>query len=405
MLTADETARVLSHFRPGPEHVEVTRTAAVLCTGYVFSLQGPRAVRALVVLRRLSPAPPDTLIRAVAVVLRAAPEMDTATLTELRTSDKPLLAGVANGVASSLWESEGEAEAALKAAERMLEIFEHREFPWMRVLAHSRLGELYMHADQGAEALRQFRAALDVQEGLERWTDALGLRLATVLAAMQTGAYEEAERWLELARADLADETFGDRAFYLAVRGELLLVRGEVDAGLERWRRAVELMTGNSIPGVLVEPGRDPWVLELKTVAVVAHARHGRLDQVQDIVGELPGPVSALLADSGQQPVSLLSGFPLAGALLVALAMADLDRGARTGDEQVTRSAVSLVALAERFRYLRQFQPTMSATRLREAAERADREAYDDAVSSYASLDGDGLRAAALAAVSARDRG
>jgi hypothetical protein len=47
----------------------------------------------------------------------------------------------------------------------------------------------------------------------------------------------------------------------------------------------------------------------------------------------------------------------------------------------------------------------MSSARARQAATHADRSAYDEAVSSYADLDGEGLRAAALEAVSARERG
>ena len=62
-----------------------------------------------------------------------------------------------------------------------------------------------------------------------------------------------------------------------------------------------------------------------------------------------------------------------------------------------------MVALAERFRFLRNFQPTMSAARARQAAEQADRPAYEDAVSSYAGLGHEELRAAALVAL--RERG
>lgn len=396
-VLVEETAWALSHYRPAPEFVEVTRTAAALSTAYAFTMHGPRAVRSLVVLRRLAPAPPDTLIRAIAIVLCAVPG-DPSVLSELCESDEPLLAGVASGVASYLWENGGDPDGALKAAERMLEVFERRDFPVMRILASSRLAELHMHADQGAEAVRHLRAALQVQEGLGTWSGVLGIRWAMVLASLEVGALDEAERWLGLAAADPADDTFGNRSFDLAVRGELLLARGEVDAGLELWRRTVELMRSTRIPGVRVEPGLEPWTLEIKTVAVVAHAQHGRLDQVSEIVGELPHALSALLTDPAQDQPTILAGFPLCGALLLALAMADLDRGERTGDRHATRSGARLVALAERFRYIRQF-PTMSAARARHAAERADRSAYADAVSSYADLDRDGLRAAAFAAL------
>jgi predicted ATPase len=37
----EETARVLSHFRPGPDLIEVTRTALTVCTTFTFLIQGP----------------------------------------------------------------------------------------------------------------------------------------------------------------------------------------------------------------------------------------------------------------------------------------------------------------------------------------------------------------------------
>jgi hypothetical protein len=61
-----------------------------------------------------------------------------------------------------------------------------------------------------------------------------------------------------------------------------------------------------------------------------------------------------------------------------------------------------MIALAERFRYVRGFQPTMSAARARHVAEQADKPAYADAVSSYADLGRDALRAAASTALRAR---
>jgi tetratricopeptide (TPR) repeat protein len=398
-----DTAWLLSHYRPAPEFVELTRTAATLSTVYSFMILGPHAVRSLVVLRRLPPAPPDTLARAVAAGLCAAPELDAAGLAALCDSAEPLLAGVANAVASYLLGNSGDTDGALKAAERMLEAFDHRAFPLMHILASSRLAELYMHTDQGDQALRHLRAALLVHEQHGNWSDVLGLRWALALASLQVGAVDDAEHWLDLVGTGATDETFGARSFYLAVRAELHLARAEVDVGLGLWRRAVELLMTDSIPGSRVEPGLEPWALEIKTVVVVAHAQHGRPELVAEMVSELAPALAGLLTDPVLDELSFVTGLPLCGALLLALAMVDVDRGERTGDRRAARSGARLVALAERFRYLRQFQPTMSAARARQAAEQADRSAYDDAVSSYADLDRDGLRAAALVAL--RERG
>jgi hypothetical protein len=95
---------------------------------------------------------------------------------------------------------------------------------------------------------------------------------------------------------------------------------------------------------------------------------------------------------------------PVLGTLLVGLAVLDLDRGRRTGDGRATRSGTGMIALAERFRFNCGFQPTMSAARLRRLAEDADKQAYAEAVSQYAGLGADALRAAASAAVLARGR-
>jgi hypothetical protein len=59
--------------------------------------------------------------------------------------------------------------------------------------------------------------------------------------------------------------------------------------------------------------------------------------------------------------------------------------------------AVRMVALAERLGVMREFQPTMSADRARQAAQDADGAAYSDALSEYAALGREELREAARA--------
>ena len=138
-----------------PDLVEVTRAASTLILVSTYMLQGVRAVRSLVTLRRLPPAPPSTLFGAFEIVLRsgsAGMGSDPSALRVLCDSDEPLLAGVANGIASYVWERESDLDNALRAARRMLDSFDIRENPWMRVMAHSRIGELCMQVEQGAEA-------------------------------------------------------------------------------------------------------------------------------------------------------------------------------------------------------------------------------------------------------------
>ncbi len=401
----EETARVLSHFRPEPDLVEVTRTTLALCTMYTFLVLGPRAVRSLVALRRLPPAPPDTLVRAVAIVLDAAAE-DRSALYELGDSDEPLVAGAANGIVSYLWEDQGDLEGALKAARRSLDVFESRKVSYLQAALHSRISELCLQVERGDEARRHLMAVLPVLEKLGASSDLVGAQWWMVLANLQLGDVDEAEHWLEQTAPPRADEPVGTLTYGLGVRAEILLARGEVEAGLRLWRRAVDLLTNAEEPifGIDLDPGREPWTLEAEAVAVVAHAQHGGLDLVEEMTAELPHRLSTMLTNPVANPPPYVMELPICGGLLLALAMADLDRGARAGDERATRSGARMVALAERFGFLRNFQPTMSAARARHAAEQADRSAYDDAVSSYADLGREGLRAAALAALRARER-
>jgi hypothetical protein len=402
MALAAETAHLLSHFRPGPDLVEVTRTTLVLCTAYTFLLEGPRPVRSLVALRRLPPAPPDTLVRAVAVVLGAATG-DRAALDELCDSDEPLVAGVASSVVSYYRENEGDLDSALKAARRTLEGFEQRRLPYLEAVAHARISELCLQAERGEEARRHLLATLPVLERVGNLSDLVGLRWWMTLASLQVGDVDEAERWLDPPRGD---EPVGALTYGLAVRAEILLARGEVEAGLRVWRRAVDLLTSAEEPiyGLVDDVGQEAWILEAKAVTVVAHAQHGRLELVEDLTGELPGRLAAMLADPVANPPPFFMELPICGGLLLALAMVDLDRAARTGDARAARSGARMVALAERFRFLRNFQPTMSAARARQAATDADRPAYDEAVSSYAGRGAGELRAAALAALADRER-
>jgi hypothetical protein len=84
--------------------------------------------------------------------------------------------------------------------------------------------------------------------------------------------------------------------------------------------------------------------------------------------------------------------------------MTDIDRGQRAADAALARSGARMIALAGRFGLKNGLQPTMSAARARRAAQDADGPAHAEAVSSYAGLDPEGLRAAARAALRERAR-
>ena len=410
---ARDTARILPPFRPGPALVEATRASLVLGAVSGFLLQGPSPARFLVGLRRLPPAPPDTFARAAQAVLNAMhgpPEAGLAAIQALGESDQPLVAGLASYVASYAWEEAGDTGGALAAARRSLAAFERRGSAWLRTAVHARIGELCLQADEAGaadEALHHLNAALAVLEAFGTRASADRVREAIVAANLQRGAYDEAERELKLTTPHGADDAWDMPMFDTAMRAQIALGRGDADTGLHLWRSAAAALRDTQRTGPGGDLSRlDPWALQIQATAVVAHAQHGRLGLVAEITGALPAVLSALTADPGPPPGTLAASYGLAvcGSLLLALAMTDIDRGQREADASLARSGARMIALAERFGLKNGLQPAMSAARARRAAQDADGPAYADAMSSYAGLDPEALRAAAHAALGERTR-
>ncbi|MFF7871134.1 ATP-binding protein [Streptomyces qaidamensis] len=387
---AADTAAPLSHYRPDALHTEVTRSLCAACVTAPFVGYGPLRTRHLVTLRRLPPAEPDTLLRALAVALCALPDMRPPgyeVLQELCASDAPLLAGVAEAVASYLWEHEQQHERALSSARRLLAAVDAVPNPSLKLLGHSRCSELCGDAGLAEEAYRHLLAALDALKHLSDQSPTTGLRWGLVLACLQRGEVAEAEEWQRRVERSRPPEQTSVLTNDLVAWAEIALARGLTELGLKRWRLAVERVRASDSPHA--DPGMDAWARAIEAYAVVAHAYAGRLEPVAGLVAALESRLRTLLAD-GSRPSRET---PLAGIDVLAFGLVRLAAG--------DASAVRLLALAERLRVPQTF-PTMSADRARRVAEEADRAAYADAVSEYAALGRDELRDAARALIPGR---
>nr|WP_202538447.1 BTAD domain-containing putative transcriptional regulator [Streptomyces sp. SID8379] len=390
---AADTGPVLSHYRPGPADVEVARAAAVLCVAALFVGSGVSAVRQLVTLRRLPPAPPDTLLRAAAVVLGAVPEMvppDYAVLRRLCADEQPLVAGIAESIATYVWEHEHDIGRAIDSARRMLTELGPADNPSVQLMAHSRLSELHLRTGRGEEAYEHLRAVLAIVPRLNDGHDYLFIRWHLVLACLQRDDPDEAEYWLRQTERDNARRQDTYYRPDLGGRAEIALARGLTEVGLGLWRGAVEQMLAAGARDS-ADATLEPWALVMQSVAVTAHAHAGRLEPVAKTVGRLRGWLHAVAC--APSPADLYALGPVLHALGLVEIGADAAHAAR------------MIALAERLGVGREFQPTMSRDRARRAVEAAGDTAgaaYTDAVSEYAALERDELGDAARSLTSGR---
>jgi predicted ATPase len=401
MLTGEIAALLAAH---RPARPDVACTAMTLCLINALGIQAPGTARMLAALRRLPPAEPTTPTTAMATVF-TTPKVfaeDGAALHALCRGERPQVAAVAGLILSYYAERDGNLDEAIDACGPMLATVADTATPWVHMLCLSRVGELTLQSERNEESLAYFTEAVRLLDQIGLRRDVVGVYWGVMLANLQLGNLDEAEHWLGRATADNAgapegDVDIGAFIFVLAARAELALARGEVDAGLRLWRRAAGVPT----PAEADEDGVDdlrPWALETEAGALAAHARFNRLDLVGDLLAELPRKLATILANPFVRPPVYIIERRVVGALLIALGLVDIAVGR-------ARSGVRLIALAKAFKYVRGFQPALTFAQVRTAVENADRPAYADAVSEYAGLDPDGLRAAALAVLTARDSG
>ena len=331
-----------------------------------------RARAPLVALRRLPPAPPDTADPggrdgAGAPMLASRPTA----LRRLCDSDEPLLAGDRQRASpATSGSTERDLDARCRRPGGCSTCSPTGAAPWLRrsgplpgrraVPADGRAARPRAAPARGAAGARAAR-----RPGRTRRRAAAGL----VLANLQLGDADEAERWLR--RRDGAGQPGGergaDRRRSTSPCGpRSLLARGDVDAGLRLWRR--RRSTGWPRPARR-RRRRPAWTrgpLEVQAAAVVAHARTAGSTSSPEPLDALPDRDA--VRRSLVKPSPSLIELPVCGTLLLALGLADLDRGR-------DRPGCRMIALAERFRFLRNFQPTMSgggrARRGRRARRRA----------------------------------
>lgn len=388
---AADAIRVISHYQPGPNDLEITRQALVL-SAVTFNIVGnPTGLRALVLLRRLPAASSSGTIEALGrlLVSEGGRTVDAERALELATSTDPMLRIAAMLLASHVLENDGQVFEALRIARRAAQEPAMALSVWGRLVNQSRVAELsaalgeYTAAETAAErilpTLERFGAHGDITS--MHWMLAM-LRLHRADIA---GAAEQ----LQAAGLEATDDSFGEATTGLMIRAELELARGQIDSGLSRYRAAVEhAETRSHLAPFLTEETTTPWVTIARAASLIAHAMHDRLDEVTGRAERL-GDSLRDVANDISSPTAFAIGvdLPVCGAAVLGLSYR---LAAATTSPHERAHAARGVALSNALGVSRT-PPSMSLEKAAAFARRTDAPAYASASEMYAGAGRDEL--------------
>jgi len=320
-----------------PELVEAVRVClAFACTNEMI-VRGAPAAAALDRLRELGPGANTT----VAAVIRVLIETDLPgsarldRLRELADDPDPAVAQLALIWSSQSDENLGDLTSAQLAAERALDMCDDSQGPWLRGLLSASLSNLACQRGDLVGARRYAMRALPALRAVGASEDYAQARASLAIVALHEGQLDEAEQILdELSEDPSAQSLFGGAIGLLCGRAELLLARGEVEAGLAAYTEALATIRDRAVPGLDLAIGYEPWVMFPQAGLVAAHVRHGhRIDAEHDDL-----LAKARTLTGGDTFVDV----PILGSTLFALAVWELRWGQRP-------AGAALLTYADRF--------------------------------------------------------
>jgi hypothetical protein len=247
-----------------------------------------------------------------------------ASLAALGEDPDPAVARLALLWTSHVYENLGDLASARTAARRALELTDDSIGPWMRGVLSAMVGGLAVHRGDWAEARVFLDRALPVLRTLGAVEDYAQTRANLAMVAVHEGRFDEAEAILDvLAAEDGVQSVFGGALGLLCGRAEVLLARGQSQAGLTAYTQALAVLRKQTVDLPTLPDGLEPWLVLPQAAVVASHARHGL--RAQDQRDDLLARVRDLTARGG------LTDVPVLGCTFLALGIWELtfgDRGA-----------------------------------------------------------------------------
>jgi len=366
---AGALAQAVGDWAPPPELENTARAALAIVVSNAMIFGDPRTLLLRDLLIRLGPetggdARLAGMVRVALAIDGAEPEASHLALATLACDSDRFTAIAANQWLSHFLENGGDPHGAHAAIQRALRLVDDEDGPWQEAALRSELAELLMQVGDFQLASEQARAALPVMRRLGALDDEIELHSVLAACALADGRLQAAEA--EFTEVDRLAETGTGLLGTLQQqvgRAELLLARGEREAGLALYRQSVQTAQDFEFPG-LPRTRIEPWVVVAEATALAAHAKDARS------ITEL-AEGRALFAATREHTLTLLSDegvrrdYPVAGLPLFALGA-----WAHLREQAPIELATRLLVLADRFAYNRAI-PSLSWERIAPSIEAA----------------------------------
>lgn len=362
LLLADAFDAAVAGWSPPPDLVDETLVAVCVLLANVFIVHPTYPPAMCELLKRIGPESTDPGIAAMCEVVQALDPVDGGPdrIDVLCEDDDRLVAIRALQYRCHRLENDGHPESAIGDATRALELSAEEDGPWQSAFLHTQLGQLYGQLGHHDRAAEHARLAIPTLDRLRSTDDATQSRVVLAVHAMLNGRLAEAEERVGEIRR-IAAERPGFNTSPVAATGEaeLAILRGDVDAGLRRYRASLEHAREIRFPGAGEPTGMEPWTLFGESACLTAYALHGQGDDGSDLWDLLRSKVLRVT-----DPPRPHLDYPVAGLVLFGLGAWGLVREALPAP-----AAVRLLVLADRFAYAR-FTPTMQWENAAAPAER-----------------------------------
>lgn len=338
-----------------PELADKVRTSLILAVFTDTFLRGAVDGAAWQHLNELGPGDDPRVGPVARVLLEIGPDdgglQNVKALLRLVDDPDQNVARTALMFSAHIHQNEGDIAAARSMSQRALQLCDDNQGPWMRAMLTAQLCEFTLSAGDDDEAKLYALQAQPLLKALGARDDYIQTRMALALIALRSGALDEAEQIIdEVGRDELDQSIFGATMSLECCKAELLIARGDVQAGIEAYHQTWKHMGERGIPGVDWTMDFAPWEVLPQSALIAVACRHH--EQAGEGVGMASAHRDDLLGKTIAATLSDATGgfldIPVLGCALFGLAAWELV----FGDKLI---AAQLLTYADRFAFSRMF--------------------------------------------------